>query len=84
MDMAIFENFFKLFCNLFCFFKILKRLFFRLFSPFLTTKRLKTDSRFDYLTVLKTTKAPVATPDPLPAPDFTSLSQAGPAVAGRP
>ena len=27
---------------------------------FLTTKRIKTDSRFDYLTVLKTTKAPVA------------------------
>ena len=34
------------------------------FDPFLTTKRLKTDSRFDYLTVLKTTKAPVATVDP--------------------
>ena len=60
MDMAIFEHFFKLFCNLFLFFKILKRLFFRLFDPFSTTKRLKTDSRFDYLTVLKTTKAPEA------------------------
>ena len=60
--MAIFEHFFKLFCNLFFFFKILKRLFFRLFDPFSTTKRLKTDSRFDYLTVLKTTKAPEASP----------------------
>ena len=58
--MAIFEHFLKLFCNLFFLFKILKRLFFRLFDPFSTTKRLKTDSRFDYLTVLKTTKAPVA------------------------
>ena len=32
----------------------------RLFDHFSTTKRLKTDSRFDYLTVLKTAKALVA------------------------
>ena len=41
------------------------------FDLFLTTKRLETDSRFDYLTVLKTTKNPgLYIPVPEPTFDF--------------